>query len=141
MQQTDKYKLNKPGVDDPIAIAPLNENMDKVEGALAAEAEARQAGDAALDQRLQVLELHKFAAGSYLGNGTAEQSVELGFKPFAVLIATVGTYNFMRVYCQSQLDLHATASVFPTDSGFFIRTPAPGDLTKSGTRYNYLAFA
>ena len=41
MQQTDKYKLNKPGVDDPITPVPLNENMDKIEAALTAEAEAR----------------------------------------------------------------------------------------------------
>ena len=36
MQQTELYKLNKPGIDDPIAIAPLNENADKLEAALAA---------------------------------------------------------------------------------------------------------
>lgn len=40
MEQTSKYKLNKPGVDDPIAIAPLNENMDKLEAALQAETNA-----------------------------------------------------------------------------------------------------
>ena len=41
MQQTSKYKLNKPGVDDPIAIAPLNENADKIEAAIQAEISAR----------------------------------------------------------------------------------------------------
>lgn len=41
MQQTSKYKLNKPGVDDPIAIAPLNENTDKIEAAIQAEISAR----------------------------------------------------------------------------------------------------
>ena len=41
MQQTSKYKLNKPGVDDPIAIAPLNENADKIEAAIQAKISAR----------------------------------------------------------------------------------------------------
>ena len=36
MQQTSKYKLNKPGTDDVISPVPLNENMDKLEGALSA---------------------------------------------------------------------------------------------------------
>lgn len=34
MQQTDKYKLNKPGIDDPISPQPLNENAEKIEAAL-----------------------------------------------------------------------------------------------------------
>ena len=47
MQQTNKYELNKPGLDDPVAIAPLNENMDKLEAALIAEAKSRADADAA----------------------------------------------------------------------------------------------
>ena len=58
MQQTDKYKLNKPGEDDPIAIAPLNENMDKVEGALEAQ-----------DARITMLEAKYMVFGTYVGDG------------------------------------------------------------------------
>lgn len=49
MQQTDKYKLNLIEKTDTFSPDALNENMEKVEGSITAEA-------AALDQRLQVCE-------------------------------------------------------------------------------------
>ena len=93
MQQTDKYKLNKPGVDDPIAIAPLNENMDKVEAALAAETAVRQGETAALaaragalEGRAAALETHRIAIGSYKGGSKSDIFLNLGFTPMFALI-------------------------------------------------------
>lgn len=111
MQQTQTYKLNKPGADDPIAVAPLNENADKLEAALKAEAAARSAeataranadnaeaaaranGDAAeaaaraaLAQRVQALEAKKVYFGSFTGTGTSPQFVSLGYTPAAVIL-------------------------------------------------------
>ncbi len=79
MQQTDKYKLNKPGIDDPLAIAPLNENADKIEAAITAET-------AALDSRVTVLEAKYFVSGTFIGDGQSSQFINLGFTPKAVLV-------------------------------------------------------
>lgn len=79
MQQTDKYKLNKPGVDDPITPVPLNENMDKIEAALLTKA------DAALEQRVTVLEAHKVMVGSYIGDGTT-RVIDLGYNPKVLIL-------------------------------------------------------
>lgn len=67
MQQTDKYKLNKPGIDDPLAIAPLNENADTLERELT----RVDTEKAALDARVTVLEADKvrLILGSYVGSG------------------------------------------------------------------------
>lgn len=91
MQHTEKYKLDLIEKDDTFSPDPLNENMKKVEGALkaetgarqaadAAEAQARAGADAALDQRVSVLELHKCVTGVHAGSGF----VDLGFTPLAV---------------------------------------------------------
>ena len=92
MQQTDKYKLNKPGVDDPITPVPLNENADKIEAALTAEAETRAAGDAALDSRVTVLEANKIVFGTYAGQGA--RHVDRGFTPKAVLLEKCQNYGY-----------------------------------------------
>lgn len=86
MQQTDKYKLNKPGVDDPITPVPLNENMNKIEAAILGEAAER----AALDQRVTVLEAKHLAYGWYQGND-ATSTFKLGFTPKLVYVC--GSYD------------------------------------------------
>lgn len=77
MQQTQTYKLNKPETTDVFTPAPLNENADKLEGALTA-----------LDGRVTTLEAHRAVVGGFEGNGTT-QTIELGFTPIFVLV-----YNF-----------------------------------------------
>ena len=92
MQQTTQYKLNKPEADDPIAVAPLNENADKIEAALLAEAQTRAAAhqaetqarakaDTALAQRVTALEAKHLVLYSYTGNGAADRFFPLGFTP------------------------------------------------------------
>ena len=91
MQHTKKYRFDLIEKEDVFSPDALNENMEKVEGALkaetaarsaadAAEARARADADAALAQRVSVLELHKCVVGYHAGTGF----VDLGFTPIAV---------------------------------------------------------
>lgn len=99
MQQTNTYQFNLIEGSDTFSPAPLNENMTKLEAALAdartdagsglsREEAARIAADAALDLRLSALEVHKVAVGSYDGTGAAPRNFQLGFTPKAVLVQT-----------------------------------------------------
>lgn len=82
MQQTEKYKLNLIETSDPFSPAPLNENAEKTEAALADMQSALTAGTAALDQRVQVLELRRMAVGRFT---SSEIPVELDFEPQLVI--------------------------------------------------------
>ena len=97
MQQTETYKLNKPGIDDPLAIAPLNENTDTLDAALAALDETA----ADLTQRMIALENCRMVAGWYQGNGDNNGiTIDLGERPAAVLVfyTSIGMgYNTMVV--------------------------------------------
>ena len=90
MQQTENYKLNLIETSDPFSPAPLNENAQKTEAALAAEAAARQA----LDGRVQVLELRRIVVGSYAGSGIqTDQFIGLDFTPAVVFSGMAGDVN------------------------------------------------
>lgn len=100
MQQTDKYKLNKPGIDDPLSPAPLNENMDKVDAALAAKTDAAET--AALDARVQLLELRRFVIGTYVGNGEKlgdAQTIYLDFTPRLVITDSYSSSHQGTILC------------------------------------------
>lgn len=101
MQQTTNYKLNLIEKTDTFSPDPLNENMEKVEGALTqlgnaneAETAARAAVIAELDQRLKAFEVHHVAMGRYSFNRFSAQAydADLGFTPKVVLFFTVGQY-------------------------------------------------
>ena len=98
MQQTETYKLNKPGIDDPLAIAPLNENADTLERELT----RVDTEKAALDARVTVLEADKvrLILGSYVGSGKNDketQNVQLGTTPKAVFFPNGGRSPYMIV--------------------------------------------
>lgn len=82
MEQTETYGLNKPGPDDALSPAPLNENADKLEAALAA-----------LTARVKTLERTHYSCGYYIGNGSSPRTISVGFTPSAVLLhrASIGT--------------------------------------------------
>ena len=86
MQQTTKYQLNLIETSDAFSPAPLNENAQKLENAIAAgdqaEAAARAAGDAALDQRVTALELHRIVVGFA---DSSSNMKSLGFTPKVVI--------------------------------------------------------
>ena len=89
MQQTEKYKLNLIERNDVFSPDALNQNMEKVETAIAgAQAETAAeaaAGDAALAARVAALEGKNIVIGSYRGNG-GTQAFSLPFTPSAVFI-------------------------------------------------------
>lgn len=127
MQQTSKYKLNKPGVDDPIAIAPLNENADKIEAAIQAEASARVAGDNALLGRIQAIEAKRIVYGSVNIPENTTVSVPLDFAPYAVLIHGIANgYGF-------------AALALPEQPGRSVEIVGNGFKITAGTSYAFLS--
>ena len=147
MQQTETLKLNLIETGDPLSPAPLNENAEKLETALAAldgtaaaETAARTAETTALDARVTALELKKVVVGTYIGNASAsdpttKQSIELGFKPAAVLVV-MGSDATMAAW-------EAPGKLLTlTETGFHVRnnTNYTG-LNLSTNPYHYVAFA
>ena len=121
MQQTNKYKLNLIEKDDTFSPDPLNDNMEKVEGALkaetgtrqaadAAEARARADADAALDRRIQTIEAHKIVFGS-AGNGST--TANLGFTPL-LLYVTNGSGGHLLIH----KDYHPYSGLYIVEGGF-----------------------
>lgn len=81
MQQTETYKLNLIESSDPFLPDALNENTQKLE-----EVVSEKLGE--MDQRVTVLEAHKFACGSFqTPSDNGPLVVELGFTPKAVFIS------------------------------------------------------
>ena len=97
MQQTKTYKLNLIETSDTFSPDPLNENTEKLEAEVSAEAAARAAGDAALDQRVTVLEGHKIVSGIYIGDDANQRVFPLGFTPKIVLVQYGGNVPVMGV--------------------------------------------
>ena len=121
MQQTNKYKLNLIEKGDTFSPDPLNDNMEKVEGALkaetgarqaadAAEAQARADADAALDRRIQTIEAHKIVFGS-AGNGST--TANLGFTPL-LLYVTNGSGGHLLIH----KDYHPYSGLYIVEGGF-----------------------
>lgn len=77
MQQTEKYQLNLIEKTDTFSPDPLNENMEKVEAALETKADF-----AAMDARVQELEVHQFI----VGKTTQGDTENLGATPKALIV-------------------------------------------------------
>ena len=140
MQQTETYKLNKPGIDDPLAIAPLNENADALDAALAALDETA----AGLDARVTALEIRKIVVGSYVGNG-GTQTIPLGFTPRAVFITTnyvgYGYYALVLEGLPPKANTSAGRIALEiVDNGFTAYTDANVGVNRSNEQYRYIAF-
>ena len=132
MQQTDKYKLNKPGVDDPITPVPLNENADKIEAALS---------DAAA--RITALEAHRIVVGSYTGN-EADRTIALGFTPIAVLVCNASgtsTLESSLIVTGSSAQDQYQNQIVIVGNGFRVTGSYYPDFNREGVTYNYIAFA
>jgi len=121
MQQTAKYQFNLIEREDVFSPDPLNENMEKVEGALEAvqaeakagddtEAQARADADAALDARVKVFEAHKVITGTATSEHTTEY---LGFTP-KLLIVTVD-----RGFTIVMKDFSPYVGLYLVEGGFF----------------------
>lgn len=142
MQQTEKYKLNLIETTDTFSPAPLNENAQKLEAALTAQEAARAQAGAALDARVQALELHRMAAGTYTGDGSASgQMIEVGFTPEVVVTDPMNAYHATSVLC---LRNHPFNVVEIVPGGFIVRHSANYasdhySLNSSNGTYRYLA--
>ena len=153
MQQTDKYQLNLIEASDTFSPAPLNENMAKLEAAIAAgdaaEAAARAADVAALDQRVQVLEAHKFVVGMYTGNAQKSgdsQFIDLGFTPKAVVAPVTGPGKGSMGVFHAGNTVGASSTIRMAPGGFMAydfssTASSSASSNANGTSYTYLAFA
>ena len=129
MQQTEKYKLNLIERDDVFSPDALNENMEKVEAAIAA-------GDAELDSRVTMLEAKKIVVGTYVVQGSI--TVELGFTPIAVVIANTNyslPFGSILPVTDSMVYYHGGGAVNIVPNGFTAKSP-----TNDTGKYNYIAF-
>lgn len=146
MQQTTTYKLNKPESTDTFSVSPLNENADKLEtqlarldGADAAEADARQEADAALDARVTLLEAKKIVVGTYVGEDAVSSAkphvVSLDFTPFAVIVQ--GGNAIVTIMA---IQGAAGSSLWILDGGFAVMRGQTSDLDAKNAIYRFLAF-
>ena len=147
MQQTQNLKLNLIETDDSLSPAPLNENMDKLEAAITAESETRQTETAALDQRLQVLEIHKAVTGTYRGRyGEVQLTLELGFTPAAVFVACQQkTYTVLALLDSPGYTSTRAADITIVPNGFLVGFDLKlgfggGAFNNHNTLYHYIAF-
>ncbi len=115
--------------------------------AIAAETAARQsainAEATARKNAVAALERHKFACGTYTGNGTS-QTIQLSFTPKAVVIPIANTNGALTGVCLWDKPLNSIKIV----TGGFTVSNAGSSLAhsyeyanNSGVRYAYLAFA
>ncbi len=141
MQQTQTYKLNKPGIDDPLAIAPLNENADTLERELT----RVDTEKAALDARVTVLEADKvrLILGSYVGSGKNDketQNVQLGTTPKAVFFPNGGRSPYMIVPGTPIFDSYCNMNIAEiVEGGFQVVRDRHSDFNINGTTYHFLA--
>ena len=114
---------------------------------LAAETAARQsainAEATARKNAVAALERHKFACGTYTGNGTS-QTIQLSFTPKAVVIPIANTNGALTGVCLWDKPLNSIKIV----TGGFTVSNVGSSLAhsyeyanSSGVRYAYLAFA
>lgn len=138
MQQTEKYKLNLIEPDDPFLPDGLNKSTQKIENALSGEAAARAAGDAALDQRVTVLEGRKITWGMYDGNNVEGRIIPLPFTPKFVIVHRhgYGSSAYMG------LEGHDGIYIKVNEGGFWVATltNTHDSINRSGEKYLYMAF-
>lgn len=133
MQQTETLKLNLIETGDPISPAPINENAEKLEAALA----ALDGTAADLQGRVTVLEAKKMVVGTYEGTGSyglGSQTIKLGFSPLALIVSCYNNAGMViRDSPTDQLEITATGFVASNSSGI--------DFNNDSTTYRYIAFA
>ena len=135
MQQTETLKLNLIETGDPISPAPLNDNAEKLETALA----ALDGTAANLQGRVTVLEAKKMVVGSYIGNAETRysaiiQTIELGFAPIAVLVSGTESTMALRDFNGVCVELTQTGFQVHNNSGL------GAHMNVEERPYRYLAF-
>lgn len=138
MQQTESYKFNLIESSDTFSPAPLNENMEKVEAQLDAEAQARAEAVADLDERLQVFEVHQITYGVYSGNDGKAQEVSVGFTPKLVFIQGINNSG-SSIMIIAGTEKAGYAKI--VENGFQIPTLSGYIINLYNCEYAYIAFA
>ena len=138
MQQTETYKFNLIESSDTFSPAPLNENMEKVEAQLDAEAQARAEAVADLDERLQVFEVHQITYGVYSGNDGKAQEISVGFTPKLVFIQGMND-NTSSIMIVAGMETVNYAKI--VENGFQIPTLTNYVINLYNRQYVYIAFA
>ena len=120
--------------------------------ALSAEAAARESADSALDTRLTAAETAlplkcECYFGTYTGNGSQPRTIELGFKPKAVLVIPQNGYMSYSVngnpyyYGGFALEEQSGTAFAVTDTGFQIKSLSGNVQTNTrNTKYLFIAF-
>lgn len=147
MQQTETYKLNLIETSDPFSPNPLNENARKTDAAITAETQARAAADAALDQRVTVLEGHKvrMIAGTYVGDGEVARTIETGVTPkFLILNRDGGKSPWIMV--ENPYLTSGVKSIEFVEGGFRVYTAQYDTFNYTtvnvkDSKYRFIAFA
>ena len=127
MKQTKNHKLNLIEMSDTFSTDPLNENMETIDAALRAAADAT----AAVSSRVGTLEAKQVVIGSLHGTGSVT-NVTLGFRPRAVIIGG----DVTALVTSSIGDIEGNG-VTLTDSGF----RATGTYANANRFNRYVAFA
>lgn len=137
MKQTNQYKLNLIEKDDTFSPDPLNDNTAKLEAALNAASAASAAQDAALEQRIIVLEGHKIAVGTYTGNGADSQviqTIRVGFSPRVVWIQ-----NATSASCFFTTNVSNSTNITFLADGFTVRSSGMQSPNTNNGRYSFCA--
>lgn len=134
MQQTQKYDLNLIELDDPFSPEPINQNTQK----LAAKLSALDGADAALGERVTVLEGHKLAVGTYIGSSSTHgvfQNIALGFKPRLVYVFCARLGHCLVTPSQP----YQASGVVITENGFKVSCNSSCNMNYKGDYFLYFA--
>ncbi len=144
MQQTNQYKLNLIESGDTFSAQPINENTEKLEGALLAQVQAIEDAKAS---GLQVV------TGSYTGTGTYgsknKNTLTFPFDPLVLILAQADSGHCAGVWLQgtssgiSYISDNDAATVILTwtDRSVSWQNPSGSlyQLNESGRTYRYIA--
>ena len=124
----------------------LSAAVDTLEAANAAETAAREEADGALDTRLTSAETALpekvgIYCGTYTGNGSSTRSINLGFRPKAVILTNSDKMSNHGGFVYMAGDGQNTGAVQITNTGFSIAMQNGGYATNyESTPYFYVAF-
>lgn len=125
---TSNYGLHQWEPSDNFLRTDFNEDLKKIDEALAGKAEQAEI-QAALAQRAEIIN------GTYVGDGTEDRDIVLGFKPRMVLIPADEYYSFIA------MEGFYNALLCITDTGFRVDYIDVYNFTpnESGANYQYIA--
>ena len=128
--QTGNYGLNQWAAEDKVIRTEFNEDNAKIDAALEA-----------MDKTI-----FRIVTGTYTGNNETSQTIELGFAPKIVIVATNGGFNSGRVHetgVQIAFIGQASAMLALTETGFTVSGDGQYGLNSARSSFNpfhYLAF-